>query len=170
MTSELVQSGDEARHVVPRSAPSVICAVPERPRSACWPSRAFGQAGGLVSRAATTSALTPQAIHRREWTCDAGRMAQTVCPLVPAEDRARLEAIIADRNRAQKHVGAGSDHPGLGRSPDRRRGRQACPRRPAGGLALATPLRRSRRVDCGTPPANRARRRWATRRCVGSWF
>jgi len=36
--------------------------------------------------------------------CDAGPMAQTVCPLVPAEDRARLEAIVADRNRAQKHV------------------------------------------------------------------
>ena len=31
-------------------------------------------------------------------------MAQTVCPLVSAEDRARLEAIVADRNRAQKHV------------------------------------------------------------------
>ena len=31
-------------------------------------------------------------------------MAQIVCPLVSAEDRARLEAIVADRNRAQKHV------------------------------------------------------------------
>jgi transposase len=31
-------------------------------------------------------------------------MAQTVCPLVSAEDRARLAAIVADRNRAQKHV------------------------------------------------------------------
>jgi transposase len=31
-------------------------------------------------------------------------MAQHVCPLVSAEDRARLEAIVADRNRAQKHV------------------------------------------------------------------
>jgi transposase len=36
--------------------------------------------------------------------CDAGPMAQIVCPLVLAEDRARLEAIVADRNRAQKHV------------------------------------------------------------------
>jgi AcrR family transcriptional regulator len=36
--------------------------------------------------------------------CDAGSMAQIVCPLVSAEDRARLEAIIGDRNRAQKHV------------------------------------------------------------------
>jgi transposase len=31
-------------------------------------------------------------------------MAQIVCPLVTAADRARLEAIVADRNRAQKHV------------------------------------------------------------------
>jgi transposase len=31
-------------------------------------------------------------------------MAQDVCPIVPGEDRARLEAIVADRNRAQKHV------------------------------------------------------------------
>jgi transposase len=36
--------------------------------------------------------------------CDAGPMAQIVCPLVSVEDRARLEAIVADRNRAQKHV------------------------------------------------------------------
>jgi transposase len=31
-------------------------------------------------------------------------MAQEVCPIVCGEDRARLEAIVADRNRAQKHV------------------------------------------------------------------
>jgi transposase len=31
-------------------------------------------------------------------------MAQKVCPLVSAADRARLESIVADRNRAQKHV------------------------------------------------------------------
>ncbi len=36
--------------------------------------------------------------------CDPGPMAQIVCPVVSAEDRARLEAIVADRNRAQKHV------------------------------------------------------------------
>jgi Homeodomain-like domain len=36
--------------------------------------------------------------------CDAGSMAQIVYPLVSAADRARLEAIIGDRNRAQKHV------------------------------------------------------------------
>jgi transposase len=34
----------------------------------------------------------------------AGRMAQDVCPIVAGEDRARLEAIVADGNRAQKHV------------------------------------------------------------------
>ncbi len=39
-----------------------------------------------------------------EALCHAGRMAQIVCPLVSAADRARLEAIVADRNRAQKHV------------------------------------------------------------------
>jgi transposase len=31
-------------------------------------------------------------------------MAQTVCPLVSAADRARLAAIVADRNRPQKHA------------------------------------------------------------------
>jgi transposase/transposase-like protein len=31
-------------------------------------------------------------------------MAQTLCPLVSAEDRQRLAAIVADRNRRQKHV------------------------------------------------------------------
>jgi transposase len=36
--------------------------------------------------------------------CHARLMAQIVCALVSAEDRARLEAIVADRNRAQKHV------------------------------------------------------------------
>jgi transposase len=34
----------------------------------------------------------------------AGRMAQIACPVASAADRARLEAIVADRNRAQKHV------------------------------------------------------------------
>ena len=33
-----------------------------------------------------------------------GWMAQDVCPIVSGEDRARLEAIVADRNRAHKHV------------------------------------------------------------------
>jgi transposase len=45
-----------------------------------------------------------QRIHKAEGMRDTGWMAQIVCPLVSAEDRARLEAIVADRNRAQKHV------------------------------------------------------------------
>src|SRR4051812_28566975 len=31
-------------------------------------------------------------------------MAQTVCPLIVAGDRQRLAAVLADRNRPQKHV------------------------------------------------------------------
>jgi hypothetical protein len=31
-------------------------------------------------------------------------MPQDVCPIVTGEDRARLEAIVADRSRPQKHV------------------------------------------------------------------
>ena len=31
-------------------------------------------------------------------------MAQSVCLVVSAEDRARLAAIVADRNRPQKHA------------------------------------------------------------------
>jgi hypothetical protein len=33
-----------------------------------------------------------------------GRMAQDVCPVVSGDDRARLEALVADRNRPHKHV------------------------------------------------------------------
>ena len=36
--------------------------------------------------------------------CDSVGMAQTVCVLPPAEDRERLLAIVADRNRPLKHV------------------------------------------------------------------
>ena len=36
--------------------------------------------------------------------CHDRHMAQIVCPWVSAADLARLEAIVADRNRAQKHV------------------------------------------------------------------
>jgi transposase len=35
---------------------------------------------------------------------DTVRMSQTACPIVTADDRVRREAIVADRNRAQKHV------------------------------------------------------------------
>jgi hypothetical protein len=43
-------------------------------------------------------------IHKGARMWHTGRMAQIVCPLVSAADRARLETIVADRNRAQKHV------------------------------------------------------------------
>jgi transposase len=36
--------------------------------------------------------------------CDTGRLAQTVCVIVSAVDRDRLQAIAADHNRRQKHV------------------------------------------------------------------
>ena len=36
--------------------------------------------------------------------CDAGPMAQTVCVIVSAVDRERLQAIAGDRNRLRKHV------------------------------------------------------------------
>ena len=36
--------------------------------------------------------------------CDTRPMTQIVCPWVSAEDRARLEAIVADRNRTEKHA------------------------------------------------------------------
>src|SRR5580704_12394352 len=43
-------------------------------------------------------------IHRCERMCESVTMAQTVCVLPPAEDRERLLAIVADRNRPLKHV------------------------------------------------------------------
>jgi transposase/transposase-like protein len=36
--------------------------------------------------------------------CDSASMAHEICPIVSAEDRLRLDAIVADRNRPQKHV------------------------------------------------------------------
>ena len=48
-----------------------------------------------------------------------------VCPVVSAEDRARLEAIVADRNRAQKHVARARISPGRGRRVAARRHPQA---------------------------------------------
>jgi hypothetical protein len=56
--------------------------------------------------------------------CYAGLMAQSVCVIVSAVDRERLEAIVADRNQRQEHVEparivlASADrgrHSGLGR-------------------------------------------------------
>ena len=36
--------------------------------------------------------------------CDAGPMAQTICVIISTADRERLQAIVEDRNRPQKHV------------------------------------------------------------------
>src|SRR5271155_6073226 len=43
-------------------------------------------------------------IHEFVRMCESVGMAQTVCVLPPAEDRERLRAIVADRNRPLKHV------------------------------------------------------------------
>jgi DNA invertase Pin-like site-specific DNA recombinase len=43
-------------------------------------------------------------IHERRRTCESVGMVQSVCVLPPAEDRERLLAIVADRNRPLKHV------------------------------------------------------------------
>ena len=43
-------------------------------------------------------------IHKAAGSWYTAAMAQIVCPVVSLEDRTRLEAIVADRNRAQKHV------------------------------------------------------------------
>jgi hypothetical protein len=43
-------------------------------------------------------------IHKVSRMCESVGMAQTVCVLPPAEDRERLLAIVADRNRPLKHV------------------------------------------------------------------
>ena len=42
-------------------------------------------------------------IHGRDCLCDPGYMAQTVGVVVNASDRARLEAVAADRNQLAKH-------------------------------------------------------------------
>src|SRR6202453_2033279 len=43
-------------------------------------------------------------IHEFERMCESVGIAQTVCVLPSAEDRQRLLAIVADRNRPLKHV------------------------------------------------------------------
>jgi transposase/transposase-like protein len=43
-------------------------------------------------------------IHKEPWPSYMPPMAQSVCPWISARDRARLEAVVADRNRSQKHV------------------------------------------------------------------
>ena len=43
-------------------------------------------------------------MHKAGWVCDSAGMAQEVCVIVGMEDRARLVAIINDRNRPLKHI------------------------------------------------------------------
>src|ERR671913_88470 len=43
-------------------------------------------------------------IHGMSAGCESGRMAQTSCVILSPDDRERLAAIIADRNRPLKHV------------------------------------------------------------------
>src|SRR3979490_969734 len=45
-----------------------------------------------------------RSIHKAGWVCDSAGMAQELCVIVSAEDRACLAAIIDDRNRPLKHV------------------------------------------------------------------
>ena len=120
-----------------------------------YPVRSFASARAgeqhrpeLIANFCPTRALKQtEDSHRR---ADVRCMAQIVCLLVSAPDRARLEAIVAGRNRAQKHVAPARII--LHRSAERRRGRQARRGRPAGGVALAAAFRRGR--DRG-PPARR---------------
>ena len=56
-----------------------------------------------IERARRRPHITLQ-IYRCGQMCDFVGMAQTVCVLPPAEDRERLLAIVADRNRPLKHV------------------------------------------------------------------
>ncbi len=96
-------------------------------------------------------------------------MAQNVCPFVSAEDRARLEAIVADRNRAQKHVARARIILG---SADRLNVAEVARRARVGRPAVWRWQRRF--VEAGvegllrTRPASPARRLWALRPCVGS--
>ena len=74
------------------------------------------------------------------------------------------------RIRARGMWRAGSDHPGLGRTAERRRGRPTRSDRPASGVALAAALRRSRGrwAAARCRPASPAKRRWAIGPCSGS--
>src|SRR3954451_8439421 len=56
------------------------------------------------SCAASTSALTHSCDSQLSRSVLMLDVAQTVCPLISVADRARLAAIVADRNRPQKYV------------------------------------------------------------------
>jgi hypothetical protein len=91
----------------------------------------------------------------------AGGMAQIVCPLVSAEDRARLEAIVADRNRAQKHVArAGMPDTDLLRQRRHRHGQRKTKSNRI-GMSLSKTVRK------GVPVA--VLDRWRRQRRVAPW-
>jgi hypothetical protein len=95
-------------------------------------------------------------------------MAQIICPLVAAEDRARLEAIVGDRNRAQEHAArariilVSADRLSVAEVA-RLPGSVA---RRCGAGSDGSP-RLGSRACCGMPPASRARRPWAMWWSVG---
>src|SRR4051812_27854294 len=97
-------------------------------------------------------------------------MAQSVCLVVAAGDRARLEAIVADRNRPQKHVTRArlvllsADRLDVARW---RAGPGSGGRRSGAGSG-ATP-RRAWTASCATRPGSPARLLWAMTWCAGWW-
>jgi hypothetical protein len=96
--------------------------------------------------------------------CDVGSMAQVVCPWISATDRARLEAIVGRSQPRPKAGGAGSDHPGLGRPADRRRGRKGCAGvgRPAVCVGSGVSPKPASTACSAMRPASRARLAWTT--------
>jgi hypothetical protein len=97
-------------------------------------------------------------------------MAQDVCSIVSSDDRARLEAIVADRNRAHKHVLRARI---IRHTSERLRVAEVARRvgvagRRSGAGSGASPWRVST-ACCGMPPASPARRPWTTPSCVGWW-
>ena len=71
-------------------------------------------------------------------------MAQTVCVLLNADETARLEAVVADRNRPLRTRAARQDHPGFDGALAGAGGGEADRGEPAGGMALAGSLRSGR--------------------------
>lgn len=62
-------------------------------------------------------------IHGRRGLCQSALMAQDVCPLVSAEDRVRLEAIVAVAQPRLEARDPSPDHARRGRLARRRRDR-----------------------------------------------
>src|SRR5271165_5103728 len=96
-------------------------------------------------------------IHEFVRMCESMGMAQTVCVLPPAEDRERLLAVVADRNRPLKHVQrARIVLCSADRLPVQEVARRAS-RQPTRGLALASAIRRA---GCRRPAARQDAQAW----------